>query len=141
MIESVIYADFEGWTGDTIFKLDNGQYWKQVSFAYRYYYAFRPSVRIVLENGVYQLHVDGVDDAIAVQLVDVVADTQITNDFEGWDGETIFQLANGETWQQSAPAVVVSVAVWPNALIYCDVSGFKLRVGRVSSEVQVRRIE
>ena len=36
-LESRINGDFEGWTGETIFELDNGQVWKQASYAYNYY--------------------------------------------------------------------------------------------------------
>jgi hypothetical protein len=141
LIESTIYDEFEGWTGDTVFKLDNGQYWKQVTYAYTYHYAYRPRVQIVWESGVYRLHVDGVNDAIAVELVAVVADTKITNDFNGWDGDTIFELANGQVWQQSAPALATSVALQPKALIYCDVGHFTMQVEHVNTTVQVERLK
>jgi hypothetical protein len=128
IIESTIYDEFDGWTGETVFKLDNGQYWKQVSYAYTYHYAYRPGVQIVRENGVYRLHVDGVNDAITVELITVVADTKIAGDFNGWDGDTIFQLSNGQVWQQSAPAIATSVALQPQALIYCDSGHFTMQV-------------
>ena len=28
-------------------------------------------------------------------------ETEIEGDFNGWDGETIFKLANGQIWQQA----------------------------------------
>ena len=44
VIESQIDGDFEGWEGETIFKLTNGQIWQQTSYAYHYHYAFMPDV-------------------------------------------------------------------------------------------------
>lgn len=34
VIESRIEGEFEGWDGDTIFELENGQIWQQSSYAY-----------------------------------------------------------------------------------------------------------
>ncbi|HHT9138744.1 MAG TPA: hypothetical protein ACFYEK_16055 [Candidatus Wunengus sp. YC60] len=42
VIESHIEGDFEGWEGETIFKLDNGQIWQQSSYDYTYHYAYHP---------------------------------------------------------------------------------------------------
>lgn len=67
LIESQIEGDFEGWEGDTIFKLANGQIWQQVNYAYTYHYAFRPKVMIIKTNGVYKMKVDGVASTISVK--------------------------------------------------------------------------
>lgn len=67
LIESSIDGDFQGWDGETIFKLANGQIWQQVSYSYTYHYAFSPKVTIVKVRGVYKLKVDGVDDTIFVK--------------------------------------------------------------------------
>ena len=45
-IESQIEEKFEGWSGETIFKLVNGSIWQQSSYAYYYHYIFRPKVVI-----------------------------------------------------------------------------------------------
>jgi hypothetical protein len=31
----------------------------------------------------------------------LVAETKINGEFSGWDGETVFELANGQKWQQA----------------------------------------
>jgi len=67
VIESCIAGDFEGWDGETIFKLDNGQIWQQVSFAYTYRYAYRPKVLIYKSGGIYKMTVEGVTGSITVQ--------------------------------------------------------------------------
>jgi hypothetical protein len=46
VIESQIRGNFEGWTGSTIFPLQNGQVWQQASYTYHYHYAYSPRVVI-----------------------------------------------------------------------------------------------
>lgn len=70
VIETSIDGTFEGWTGDTIFKLSNGQIWQQSEYAYTYLYAFMPKVLIYKDSyGAYKMKVDGVDRAIGVKRI------------------------------------------------------------------------
>src|SRR5688572_22931042 len=39
VIESKVDGDFEGWEGETIVKLMNGQVWQQTEYYYHYHYA------------------------------------------------------------------------------------------------------
>jgi hypothetical protein len=66
-IESNIDGDFEGWDGDTVFTLRNGQIWKQTTYGYTYHYAFSPSVLIYKAGTGCKLRVDGADGAIGVE--------------------------------------------------------------------------
>lgn len=45
-IETQVDGDFEGWEGETIYKLRNGQIWQQSSYHYHYHYAYAPEVTI-----------------------------------------------------------------------------------------------
>jgi hypothetical protein len=67
VIESQIDGDFEGGEGDTIFKLVNGQIWQQVSYSYKYHYAFMPRVLIVRVGVGFQMQVQGVQGRIALR--------------------------------------------------------------------------
>ena len=67
LIESRIDGDFEGWSGETIFKLDNGQIWQQVTYSYTYRYAFRPKVFIIKVHGAYKMIVEGISQSIFVR--------------------------------------------------------------------------
>lgn len=69
VIESRIEGEFEGWDGDTIFKLENGQIWQQSSYAYTYHYAYRPEVLIYKTNGRYKMKVEGIDETIYVERI------------------------------------------------------------------------
>lgn len=67
VIESRIDGTFNGWGGDTIFKLENGQIWQQASYAYKYHYAYRPEVLIYRSGGRHRMKVEGVDESIEVR--------------------------------------------------------------------------
>ena len=67
IIEAHIDGEFEGWDGETIFKLDNGQIWQQDSYSYTYHYAYRPKTLIVPSNAGYRMIVEGVSDSITVR--------------------------------------------------------------------------
>ena len=66
IIESRIDGDFEGWEGETIVRLMNGQIWQQVEYFYEYHYAYMPEVLIYLSNGAYKMKVDGIETAVGV---------------------------------------------------------------------------
>lgn len=65
-IESQVDGDFEGWEGETIVKLMNGQIWQQTEYYYHYHYAFMPKVTILKSGAGYKMIVDGVPKAIGV---------------------------------------------------------------------------
>jgi hypothetical protein len=67
VVESQIDGDFEGWEGETIVKLVNGQIWQQTSYHYEYHYAFMPDVLIFRSGAVYKMQVEGVDEAVTVE--------------------------------------------------------------------------
>ena len=67
VIESQIEGSFNGWDGDTLFKLTNGQIWQQSSYAYRYHYAYRPDVLIYRSGGGYKMKVEGVAGEVSVR--------------------------------------------------------------------------
>ncbi|CAA9293331.1 MAG: hypothetical protein AVDCRST_MAG77-4951 [uncultured Chloroflexi bacterium] len=67
VIETRMAGEFNGWEGETVFVLDNGQVWQQASYAYHYRYAYRPKVLIYPSGGVWRMQVEGVSSSIAVQ--------------------------------------------------------------------------
>ena len=69
IIESQINGDFEGWEGETIVKLMNGQIWQQSDYYYQYHYAFMPKVLIYKSYGSYKMKVDGISKAVGVRLL------------------------------------------------------------------------
>lgn len=66
VIETKIDGEFEGWEGETIFKMMDGSIWQQSSYAYNYHYAYMPDVLIYRKNGNYYMKVEDVEDTIQV---------------------------------------------------------------------------
>lgn len=52
------YWTFEGWNGESKYKLDNGQVWQQTEYKYEYKYAYRPEVVICDVDGKYLMYVE-----------------------------------------------------------------------------------
>jgi hypothetical protein len=67
VIESEVDGDFEGFDGDTVVKLMNGQIWQQTEYLYTYHYAYMPDVLIYQSNGGWRMKVEGVDEPVAVE--------------------------------------------------------------------------
>lgn len=68
-IESLISGDIEGWDGDTIFKLDNGQIWQQASYAYTYFYAYRPDVTIYQTSAGCRMKIEDETETVLVKRI------------------------------------------------------------------------
>lgn len=67
VVRSTISGEFEGWSGDTAFVLDNGQVWQQASYSYHYQYAYRPQVTIVAVSSGWIMQVEGVSETLPVR--------------------------------------------------------------------------
>ena len=59
VIRSRIDGDFNGWEGETIYRLQNGQIWQQASYYYHYHYAYSPKVTIYEDSGVFKMIIEG----------------------------------------------------------------------------------
>ncbi len=66
VIETRIDGDFEGFEGDTIFKLLNGQIWQQIDGRYKYAYKFSPRVILIVNGNIGKMSVEGVNYPISV---------------------------------------------------------------------------
>jgi len=69
VIETQIDGQFDGWEGETIVKLMNGQIWQQSEYHYYYHYAFMPKVLIYRSGGGYKMKVEGVEKAVGVERI------------------------------------------------------------------------
>ena len=67
VIESEVDGSFEGWKGETIVKLANGQIWQQTEYHYEYDYAYRPEVLVFKSRLGYKMWVEGIDEPVRVQ--------------------------------------------------------------------------
>jgi len=65
-IETSINGDFNGWDGETIWKLDNGQIWQQAEYSYTYSYAYHPEVTIYETSAGCKMKVEDEEEPILV---------------------------------------------------------------------------
>jgi|BioPla2DNA2_1021312.scaffolds.fasta_scaffold12146_3 hypothetical protein len=70
-----------------------------------------------------------------------VIESRVKGTFEGWDGETVFELQNGQTWQQDSYSYTYHYAYSPKVTIYPEGTRFKMKVEGVSAEIYVKRIK
>jgi hypothetical protein len=68
-VESTISGEIEGWDGDTIFKLDNGQIWQQAEYEYTYFYEYRPEVTIYQTSAGCRMKVEDETDTVLVKRI------------------------------------------------------------------------
>lgn len=69
-------------------------------------------------------------------------ESYLPGDFSGWSGRTIFRLANGQVWQQTAPGDFYYRTENPKVIINRGSLGsYLLRIEGKNSSVRVRRIE
>lgn len=59
VIESQIDGTFEGWQGDSKYRLTNGQVWQQSAYKYQYKYAYRPVAIVYRTSGGHKMMVAG----------------------------------------------------------------------------------
>jgi hypothetical protein len=68
-IESTISGEIEGWDGETIFKLENGQIWQQAEYDYTYFYAYRPDVTIYPTNTGCRMKVEDEEETVLAKRI------------------------------------------------------------------------
>ncbi|MDG4945105.1 hypothetical protein NMK71_01645 [Weeksellaceae bacterium KMM 9713] len=68
-IRTNINGTFNGWEGDSVFKMMDGSVWQQAEYDYHYHYAYMPNVLIYSKNGSTYMSVEGVDKEIRVNKI------------------------------------------------------------------------
>ena len=65
-----IAGTFNGWQGETIYRLMDGHIIQQAQYHYHYHYAYSPAVIIYSSGGGYKIHVeDDTDEDIEVRFL------------------------------------------------------------------------
>jgi hypothetical protein len=132
-----IEDEFHGFDDEMTFELTDGSVYYQLVYKYSYYYAYRPTVKIY-SNGNSQIIVpDGMNDYVEIQLTTVIK-SRIISDFNGWSGNTIFELQNGQIWKQDKYQYKYFYAYRPNVTIIkvgshniMSVKGKSIRVKKI----------
>mgnify|MGYP003666511001 FL=1 len=131
-----IEGDFEGFDDEVLFKLMDGSYWIQDEYKYWYHYAYCPTVNILKSGSRYYIQVQGSNEIVSIRQITDVTESQINGEFNGWEGDTQYQLMNGEVWKQSTYNYDYTYAYMPDAIIYDAGSGYKMKVEGTIADVQ-----
>jgi hypothetical protein len=111
-VSSRVVGNFYGWSGDTIFKLVNGQFWQQsVSGSKAVSPAlYRPRMTITNYLGTQRrMTVTDVTGYVAVTQM-AVTESAVTNLFTGLHYQDLYQLADGTVWKQISFEIISSNA-------------------------------
>ncbi len=68
-------------------------------------------------------------------------DSRIDGHFDGWDGNTVFKLQNGQVWQQAGFGSFAHHAENPQVHIWKGWFGYLMRIKGYNATVSVRRIK
>jgi hypothetical protein len=132
-----IEGDFEGFDDEMIFELADGSVYFQSSNKYSYHYSYRPTVKIY-SDGINKIIVpDGMNDYTEIEETLAIR-SKIISDFNGWSGDTIFELQNGQIWKQDRYEYNYFYSYRPDAIIVkagsnhiMTVKGKSIRVKRI----------
>jgi len=134
-----------------IFKLADGSLW-EIKYEYEYLYEYYPTVIICPSQGKLvingkTLNVKQVGERKPIPKTQSrqappaqVIESQIDGDFEGWEGETIVKLMNGQIWQQSE-YYYYHYAFMPKVLIYWSVGEYKMKVEGIEKSIGVKQLK
>ena len=136
---STIDGAFEGFNDQVLLKLIDGSYWVQDEYKYWYHYAYRPGAVILRGNGKFFIQVDGKSEIVPVREISGVIESKINDEFTGWEGETTYELNNGQVWKQSHYKYTYKYAYSPNVLIYNPGGGYIMQAAGTTAKV--RRIK
>lgn len=132
--EGRIDGEFEGFGDELLFKMRNGTYWLQAKYKYWYHYAYSPHVEITEQDGRYYLTVVG--HSIPVRKIRNVIESRINGAFNGWAGDSEYELRNGQVWQQSNYKYEYKYAYMPEAIIYETGGEYKMSVAGTAANVK-----
>jgi len=71
----------------------------------------------------------------------IVSEGYIVSDFEGWDGETLFEMSDGKFWIQAAYSYVYHYAYYPEAMVIQQGSNYYLKVEGIREILPVLPID
>lgn len=140
-----------------IFKTSSGNIYEVMDYVYLYEYLYFPNVLVLKKGDIYKLIIEGVKEQLICQKVNVsksdgnnstngtgtddVVESRIDGAFEGFDGDKIFKLTNGQIWQQTQYYYYYTYKYGPEVLIYKSKSGFVMKVEGVDRTVLVERLK
>ncbi|MDL1980281.1 MAG: hypothetical protein LWX02_02170 [Deltaproteobacteria bacterium] len=138
IITSQIDGDFEGFDDEVLFKFMDGTYWIQDEYKYWYHYSYCPVAEILEVGGRLYIRVHNQNKIVPVRQIQNVIESKINGEFKGWEGETEYELTNGQVWKQATYKYQYKYAYMPSATVYETYSGMVMAVK--GTRAKVRRV-
>ncbi len=66
--------------------------------------------------------------------------TKINGEFNGWEGESVYELLDGSKWQQAKYKYKYKYKYMPNVKLWKDGSRYYLEVEGMSDKIEVQRV-
>lgn len=136
--ESKLDGTFNGFSVHNLFPLVNGQYWMQTSIELWNNNSFNPTIKIYYYQNQYYLIKDGSENYVEVSMINEVVKSTFKNDFDGWRGETVFELENGQVWKQDQYESDYNNSYHQEALIYY--SGLEYRLQVEGKSIAIKKV-
>ena len=89
----------------------------------------------------YLLVIEGVKEPFLCEKITHVTETEIDGQFTGWDGDTVFRMANGGIWQQASYGYEYHHSYRPDVIIYQHRGYTYMQVEDVDKTIKVRSLE
>lgn len=124
-----------------VFKTFEGDFYIVNEYTIQIVITISPEVKILKKGSDYKLIIEDFDEPIICKKLNNVIETQIDGEFEGWDGETIFKLMNGQIWQQSSYQYMYHYSYCPQVLIYEFNDTWNMKVEDVDASINVVKLK
>ncbi len=123
-----------------VFKTISGQYYVANPLTFQLVFTFLPKAKIYQKGSYFMLIIEDFEDPVFCREPESVIQSRISGDFNGWEGDTIFKLSNGQVWQQSSYSYWYAYLYSPEVLIYKLNGRWILKVESLDQTIAVHRI-
>ena len=141
VIDSFIVSDFDGFNYGNVYEFANGQFWEQTEPWIWIWIAVQPRAVIFTYGSLYKMKVEQIDHAILVRQIEPVVQSRVVSDFSGLDQGNLYELSNGQIWEQTEAKIRVRIRVSPRAVIWKSEETYKMKIGDIAETVTVRRVK
>lgn len=133
-----------------VFVVDDGSVW-EVQYSYEYLYEYYPSV-LICENRGLMIIGDAKIDVVRVgggsksgsrsqtTTSSDYIESRVNGQWEGWQGDTIVRLMNGQIWQQAGLELSLSLKLNPDVTVFQRSGRFYMLVDGEDKPVWVTRL-
>lgn len=127
-----------------VFVLSDGSIW-EVKYEYEYMYEYYPSVVICPDKNILiikgkQLNVANLSGG-GLSNGGSVIESNIDGEWNGWDGDTVVKLTNGQIWEQSDSHLSLSLGFRNNVLLFQKSGIWYMQVEDEGEAVAVTRLK